>query len=156
MKKARCVPTIVSAALSLAFPLHSVFSYLGKKTFPPQRNNKSEVEKVQIPRTYTGRWLSPYHRDRVLDTIFFVRQFRGLAVWCHRYASYHEQYNTAIGRCFGRCLVGVSLLISNLSTFLKETAVMSPKGSWRSRYATFQEKLQKKKCTLATCSPADY
>ena len=42
-----------------------------KKTFPPQRNNKSEVEKVQIPRTYTGRWLSPYHRDRVLDTIFF-------------------------------------------------------------------------------------
>ena len=31
MKKARCVPTIVSAALSLAFPLHSVFSYLKKK-----------------------------------------------------------------------------------------------------------------------------
>ena len=31
MKKARCVPTIVSAALSLAFPLHSVFSYLAKK-----------------------------------------------------------------------------------------------------------------------------
>ena len=31
MKKARCVPTIVSAALSLAFPLHSVFSYLEKK-----------------------------------------------------------------------------------------------------------------------------
>ena len=30
MKKARCVPTIVSAALSLAFPLHSVFSYLQK------------------------------------------------------------------------------------------------------------------------------
>ena len=30
MKKARCVPTIVSAALSLAFPLHSVFSYLKK------------------------------------------------------------------------------------------------------------------------------
>ena len=35
MKKARCVPTIVSAALSLAFPLHSVFSYLKKIEDPP-------------------------------------------------------------------------------------------------------------------------
>ena len=62
------------------FKVTSRFLGREKKNFPPQRNNKSEVEKVQIPRTYTGRWLSPYHRDRVLDTIFFVRQFRGVAV----------------------------------------------------------------------------
>ena len=41
MKKARCVPTIASAALSLAFPLHSVFSYLKKKKMEEILHQKS-------------------------------------------------------------------------------------------------------------------
>ena len=58
MKKARCVPTIVSAALSLAFPLHSVFSYLQKKQTKKKQNKKGGKNKTDeiLARKDTEVW----------------------------------------------------------------------------------------------------
>ena len=57
-KKARCVPTIVSAALSLTFPLHSVLSYLAFNDYS----------------FCTIRFFLPFHEDYYFSTEYTKRE----------------------------------------------------------------------------------
>ena len=78
MKKARCVPTIVSAALSLAFPLHSVFSYLRKaakfQNFPLISHGYFFHTLSKKKNTYGARVLNPFFVHRIEENRTVTRR----------------------------------------------------------------------------------